>query len=102
MPQIGTVFLGIGCHWNKTEFAPISGTVAKGADLSTYLGELLAIEAALAQLLNSVNCGAFGSKVTIFSDCQGALQALASPNCHSAQFLICSICQKTRQINSSG
>lgn len=76
--------------------------MAQGADLSIYLGELLAIEAALAQLLNSVNCDGFGSKVTIFSDCQGALQALASPNRWRGQFVIRSICQKTRQINLSG
>lgn len=71
--------LGIGCHWNITGFAPISRTVAKGPDLSSYLGEFLAIEAALVQLLHSVNCGAIGPNVTVFSDSQGALRVLGSP-----------------------
>ena len=65
--------LGIGCHWNTTGFASISQTVAKGPDLSSYLDKLLTIEAALTQLLHSVNCGAIGPKVTVFSDSQGAL-----------------------------
>ena len=94
--------LGIGCHWNTTGFASISRTVAKGPDLSSYLGELLAIEAALAQLLHSVNCGAIGPKVTVFSDSQGALRALANPSRQSGQFLIRSVCQQTRLINASG
>lgn len=94
--------LGIGCHWNTTGFAPISRTVAKGPDLSSYLGGLLAIEAALTQLLHSVNCGAIGPDVTVFSDSQGALRALANPGCQSGQFLIRSVCQQTRLINASG
>lgn len=63
-------------------------------DLSSYLGELLAIKAALTQLLHLVNCGAIGSNVTVFFDSQSALQAFASSNCYSGQFLIYSICQK--------
>ena len=94
--------LGIGCHWNTTGFAPVSRTVAKGPDLSSYLGELLAIEAALAQLLHSVNCGAIGPNVTVFSDSQGALRALANPGRQSGQFLIRRVCQQTRLINASG
>lgn len=50
-------------------------------DVSSYLGELLAIKAALAQLLHLVNCGAIGLNVTVFFDSQDALQALASSNC---------------------
>lgn len=88
--------LGIGCHWNTTGFAPISQTEAKGPDLSSYLGELLAIKAALAQLLHSVNCGAIGPNETVFFDSQGALRALANPSCQNGQFIIRSICQQTR------
>ena len=94
--------LGIGCHWNTTGFAPISRTVAKGPDLSSYLGKLLAIEAALAQFLHSVNCGAIGPNVTVFSDSQEALRALVNPGRRSGQFLIRSVCQQTRLINASG
>ena len=94
--------LGIECHWNTTGFASISRTVAKGPDLSSYLGELLAIEAALAQLLHSVNYGAIGPNVTVFSDSQGALRALANTGRQSGQFLIRSVCQQTRLINASG
>lgn len=74
----------------------------KSTDLSSCLQVLLAIEAALAQLLYSVSCGAIGPNMTVFSDSQGALRALASPSRKSGQFFIRSICQQKRQINASG
>lgn len=95
-------FWGISCYWNTTGFAPISQTVAKGPDLSSYLEELLTIEASLAQLLHSVNCGAIGPNVIFFSHSQGALQALANIRSQSGRFFISNICQQTRLINASG
>lgn len=91
----------IGCHWTIADFSPVSQTIASESSLNSYGGELAAIEAALGQLLYSVNCGAFGPKVTVFSDSQGALRALSNPSRQSGQFLIRRICQQARLINAS-
>ncbi len=62
---------------------------------------LVAIDCAVSQLLQSIQHGGTGPSVTIFSNTQGALQALCNPGPKIRLFLVTEITLKVHEINPS-
>lgn len=92
--------LGIGDQWGGAlQWPAVSRTISSPKTLDSHAVELVAIDCAVSQLLRSVQRGRVGPPTTIFSDSQGALQALRNPCPKSGQFLVTQITLKVHEIN---
>lgn len=97
--------VGIGVYWQKSghQWPPISRRISTPKQISTFAGELAAIETATSVLFNKVQGGSKDVlHFIIFSDSQEALRALKTPAQQSGQFLIRNIISQAAIINMSG
>ena len=83
------------------QWPAVSKTISFSKTLDSHAAELVAIDCAISQLLHLVQRGGTGPPITIFSDSQGALQALRNPYPKSGQFLVTQITLKVHEINIS-
>lgn len=86
--------LSIRYYWNATRFAPISWTVAKDINLSSYSEKFLAIKVVLAQLLHLVNCDAIGPNVTVFPIVKRRSKLLPAQVARAVNFLFVAFANK--------
>lgn len=94
--------LDTGVQWRGAlQWPAVSRTLSSSKKLDSHAAELVAIDCAVSQILHLVQRGSAGPPTTIFSDSQGALQALRSPCPKSGQFLVTQITPKVHEINIS-
>lgn len=92
--------LGIGVHWGGAlQWPAVSRAISTPKMLDSHAAEFVAIDYAVSQILDFVHRGGIGPSITIFSDSQGALQALRNPCPKSGQFLVTQITLKIHEIN---
>lgn len=94
--------LGIGMHWRGSiKWPEISRTISTPKTMDAHAAKPVAIDLAVSKLLYSIQCGGTGPPITIFTDSQGALQALRNLHARSGQFLLTQITLKVHEINTS-
>lgn len=94
--------VGLGTHWEKLGLPAVALTISDASTLLNFLGELVGIDFAVAQVWNAVKFNALSNKqITVFTDSQYALKALQSLGQDSGQFLTKSISQMSHEISSS-
>ena len=96
--------VGIGIQSPNIAHFPVSSTtVGTTQALNVFIGELLAIDVALAQLIYFAKLERpRHQNVTLFTESQAALNALSHPTAQSGQFLTKAIALKIRQLQSLG
>ena len=100
----GNSLVGIGIRSPNISYFPVSSTkVGTTHALNVFIGELLAIDVALAQLIHFAKIEQpKNPNITLFTDSQVALNAISYPAAYSGQFLTKAIILKTRQLHSLG
>ena len=96
--------VGIGIRSPNISYFPVSSTIVGTTHaLNVFIGELLAIDVALAQLIHFAKIEQPRNlNVTLFTDSQAALNAISYLAAYSGQFLTKAITLKTRQLHSLG
>ena len=83
------------------QWPAVSRTISSPKTSDSHAAELVAIDCAVSQPLHLVQRGGTGLPITIFSDNQGAFQALRNPYPQSGQFLVTQIALKVHEITIS-